>query len=169
MPWCFLVMDCPKEAKYLIKPRLPRKPCVPVTQVALNLLGLRASEVRLAMVILAPVTLGPRSGGVIRNTDRETRPSTTFTPSSLTSLGFLFYWNWYWNNYTLSLSFWSPWWPPPRCRCPWGSAGTGWLPPAPARRGCQCHTPVEAVPAFLWPRKRLLNWNMSNWKLLKVS
>ena len=42
------------------------------------------------MVILAPVTLGPRSGGVIRNTDRETRPSTTFTPSSLTSLGFLF-------------------------------------------------------------------------------
>ena len=62
---------------------------------------------------------------------------------------------------------WSPWWPPPRCRCPWGSAGRGWRPPAPARGGC--HTPVASVPAFLWPRKRLLNWNMSNWKLLKVS
>ena len=56
-----------------------------MTQVALNLLGLRASEVRLAMVILAPVTRGPRSGGVIRNTDRETRPSTTYTPSSSSS------------------------------------------------------------------------------------
>ena len=89
---------------------------IPDTQVALILLGLRASEVMLWSDILAPCTRGPRSGGVIRKTESETRPSTT--------------WHHQWvghNTEHHSL----PWSPTQKYRSPWGFAEMESQPPAP--------------------------------------
>ena len=89
---------------------------IPDTQVALILLGLRASEAMLWSDILAPCTRGPRSGGVIRKTESETRPSTT--------------WHHQWvghNTEHHSL----PWSPTQKYRSPWGFAEMESQPPAP--------------------------------------
>ena len=92
---------------------------LPETHVALNLLGFSESEVRLCRDILAPWTLGPRSGGVIRKTESETRPRTTLMTNTEMQMPFRFCcegmtatnsWNrviYYHHHQTLVDSFWT--------------------------------------------------------------
>ena len=65
----------------------------PDTHVAFIVFGLRESEVMLWSDILTPCTRGPRSGGVIRNTERETRPRTTLMTNTEIQIPLRFCWD----------------------------------------------------------------------------